>query len=225
MPGKVQIIRTTDGSCTLYLEDLNETYHSTHGALAESLHVYIANGLRKLSWKRDVNILEIGFGTGLNALLSIDHMDAKQHINYYTVEPYLLDTETILDYYGKFENKPDSFYLLEKLLQAPFNKLRPVTGNFNFCLLDKTLQTLEAKDVHYTKFDLVYYDAFGPSKQAEMWTTAAIQKATDLMAGQGMLTTYCAQGQFKRNLKALGLSVENPVGALGKREMTVGRKL
>ncbi len=224
MQSKVQVVRTTDGSCTLYLGDLDETYHSTHGAMAESLHVYITNGLLKLKEKQEVNILEIGFGTGLNTLLTLEHMPQQQHINYYAVEPYPLDAETIHDYYAQFERKPESFSCLEKLFQAPFS-LKPITENFSFCMVNKTLQSLDANDVQGVKFDLVYYDAFGPSKQQEMWTLETLKKATDLMSVGGILCTYCAQGQFKRNLKTLGLSVENPEGPWGKREMTVGRKL
>lgn len=222
-PG-TQIIRTADGSCTLYREDLDETYHSIHGALAESIHVYIDNGLARLKSEKDIHILEIGLGTGLNALLTMDHAEEGQNIHYYSIEPFPVDAEIIMDYYKQFAIKPINYPSLEKMLASNGSPVQ-IRPGFDFCLLNKTLQSLQANDVKDIRFDLVYYDAFGPSKQAEMWTVETLKNAVDLMKTGGILTTYCSQGQFKRNLKSLGLQIENPKGPMGKREMTVGTKL
>jgi tRNA U34 5-methylaminomethyl-2-thiouridine-forming methyltransferase MnmC len=219
-----RIIRTADGSCTLYREDIDETYHSVHGALAESTHVYIENGLLALKEKKEIHILEIGFGTGLNALLTLDHAAEGQVIHYYSLEPFPVEGDTMLEYYNQFAIKPVSLPSLGKMI-ASGGLTVEIRPGFDFCLLDKTLQSLDQDDVDGLRFDLVYYDAFGPSKQADMWTFDTLNKAVDLMKTGGILTTYCSQGQFKRNLKELGMQVKNPKGPAGKREMTVGVKL
>jgi len=224
MQENIKIVKTEDGSCTLYLQSMDETYHSTHGALGESLHVYIKNGLEKLKDRKELNILEIGFGTGLNALLTLDHQQKQQHINYYTIEPFPLDGETLKLYYQQFVEPPFHLDLLADMAGAHPGLALQLTPEFSFCLLQKTLQSVQVADVHQKAFDLVYYDAFGPSKQPEMWEIETVRKATDMIASKGILSTYCAQGQFKRNLKSLGLEVENPEGAMGKRQMTVAIK-
>src|SRR5687768_11279218 len=154
MPERMKIIRTADGSCTLYRQDLDETYHSIHGALAESMHVYIENGLARLALEKDVHILEIGFGTGLNALLTMEHAAEGQNIYYNSIEPFPVDLETINTYYEQFEVKPVDLHSLDKMLATDGTvvELRP---GFNFCLLNKTLQSLHANDLGHKRFDLV----------------------------------------------------------------------
>ncbi len=224
MPANPEIIKTSDGSYTIYLPDMQETYHSRHGAMAESLHVYIRNGLDRLKDKSHVNILEVGFGTGLNALLTIDHKLASQSITYYSIEPFPLEDDMMQAYYHGFEQQPESLDQLQAMLQRPRGSLHTIKEGFDFCLIQNTLQELSPQLVHHLEFDLLYYDAFGPSKQKDMWTLEMLKKATDMLRSGGILCTYCAQGEFKRNLKQLGFSVENPEGPLGKRQMTVATK-
>ncbi len=223
MKHTVEIIKTDDGSNTLFIPELNETFHSTRGALTESIHVYIKNGLEKMHDRSAVNILEIGFGTGLNALLTLALAKPGQQVRYFSLEPYPLDRCVLDIYYEGFETTLHGVSRLQALLETQPGVLTPVTDTFSFCMIHKELEKLEPVDLHGFKASLVYYDAFGPSKQPEMWTTASLQKVMDVMADQALLVTYCAQGQFKRNLLTLGMEVQNPPGALGKREMTVAK--
>jgi tRNA U34 5-methylaminomethyl-2-thiouridine-forming methyltransferase MnmC len=220
----MQIIATSDGSNTLFHELLDETYHSIHGALGESLHVYINNGLKLISPQlKTINILEIGFGTGLNALLSIDHQAPNTKINYYSVEAFPLSEELLAKYYQGFLEKPKSLEALPKLIQA--RGLQTINEHFEFKLIESKLEDLQVEKHNFPEFDLVYFDAFAPSKQPEMWSFEILKKVSDLMADEGLFVTYCSQGQFKRNLKELGFEINCPPGPFGKREITVAKKI
>lgn len=225
----IEVLRTEDGSATLYIDALKETYHSKHGALSESLHVYIRNGLDLISKEKDtICILEVGFGTGLNALLTLQHRKPNTTIYYFTLEPYPLEPSLIESYYSVFHDKPDALDLLPTLLEEDNTQLRKITEGFYFKMIAKKLQDINQSDIEIPNIesgvDLIYYDAFAPSKQAEMWDFETLSIASELMNNNALLTTYCAQGQFKRNLKALGLQLEAPKGAHGKREMTLAYK-
>lgn len=220
----IEIKDTLDGSCTLFDPGLNETYHSLHGALSESLHVYIHNGieLQGIAEKPKVRILEIGFGTGLNLLLTLQHRLPQMEIEYLTIEPFPLDMELIDAYYANFKTSMPGLDKLKKLYSVNSDIWIEVENGFRFQLKKAKIQ--EAEFEMDWKADLVYFDAFAPSRQPEMWHYDVLAKVAGLMAGNSAITTYCAQGQFKRNLRLLGLNVENPKGANGKREMTVARK-
>jgi tRNA U34 5-methylaminomethyl-2-thiouridine-forming methyltransferase MnmC len=220
----MQIIATSDGSNTLFHELLDETYHSVHGALGESLHVYINNGLMRVSPNlKTINILEIGFGTGLNALLSIDHQASDTIINYYSIEAFPLSEELLNNYYQGFSEKPKSLEALHKLVQT--QGLQTINEHFHFKLIESKLEDLQLQEHSFPPFDLVYYDAFAPSKQPEMWSFEILKKVSDLMAEDALFVTYCSQGQFKRNLKELGFEIDCPPGPFGKREITVAKKI
>ena len=220
----MQIIATSDGSNTLFHESLDETYHSVHGALGESLHVYINNGLKRLPLDlKTLNILEIGFGTGLNALLSIDHQAPDTNIKYYSIEAFPLSEDLLNNYYQGFSEKPKSLAALPQLIQA--QGMQSINEHFNFKLIESKLEDLQVHEQSFPPFDLVYYDAFAPSKQAEMWSFEILKKVSELMANDGLFVTYCSQGQFKRNLKELGFEIDNPPGPFGKREITVAKKI
>jgi tRNA U34 5-methylaminomethyl-2-thiouridine-forming methyltransferase MnmC len=229
-PDQIQIRATEDGSATLYNAELDETYHSVHGALGESLHVYIENGLKKIPAElKEVNILELGFGTGLNALLTLDHQPAELQINYFTLEPYPIPLSLMQAYYSRFSVKPASLPLLEHMCSEAAESLCTLRPGFRFKRIPKMLQNLQASDLSGAEGNLhapglIYYDAFAPSKQAGMWTIETLSRATDLMPAGGILSTYCAQGQFKRHLRTLGFQIESPPGAYGKRQMTVATK-
>lgn len=226
MAPDVRILKTGDGSSTLYLEELQETYHSVHGALSESLYVYIRHGLDLLPQDLShIRILEVGFGTGLNALLTLDHAPASMAIDFYSVEPYPLDIALLNEYYEGFDQKPLSLGLLPQLANVDPGTLHGIRPGFNFCLVNKKLQELNEHDTEDVRFDLVYYDAFAPSKQPGMWSYETLKMVAERMKTGAVLATYCAQGQFKRHLKELGLRIENPPGANGKREMTIARKV
>lgn len=216
---EVKIIVTGDGSHSLYLPHLNETYHSSHGALTESQHVFIKAGLDHFVNEQapdSLRILEVGFGTGLNALLAWQYARENDlKIQFTSLEPFPLSASLY-----KQLNYPELF---EQGMQPQFLALHEAQWNIpvpldEFFVLEKQQQKLEAYTA-YNSFDLVFYDAFAPSKQAELWEYAMMEKTVGYMASQAVLVTYCAKGQLKRDLKALGLQVETLPGPPGKKEM------
>jgi tRNA U34 5-methylaminomethyl-2-thiouridine-forming methyltransferase MnmC len=224
-PNEIKIIESGDGSHTLFHSGLNETYHSMHGAVQESEHVFIKAGLEELLAKKNpIRIFEVGFGTGLNAWLTYKRIagsDAK--VIYHSIEPYPLTEEiyTNLNYTKDSEDKTLNDFF-SKLHNAPWNEELEMNGNF---ILKKIKLRLEDyNSIPEGNFDLIYYDAFAPSKQADMWLPENILKMYSMLSEGGLLVTYCARGQFKRDLKAAGFTVETLEGPPGKKEMTRGRK-
>ena len=222
---ELKVIETGDGSHTLYNEDLDETYHSTHGALTESKHVFIKEGLDYYRVKNpkqtSIAILEIGFGTGLNAILTLQAaIENKIKIDYYTLEPFPLNTEIIkkLDYKSLFDGPYQSYY--DQLHQLPWVAENTIASYFKIIKSTTSLQDFSSDK----EFDLVYFDAFAPRKQPELWELNSIQNSVKFLKEKGVLVTYCAMGAFKRNLKALNMLVESIPGPPGKREMTRGIK-
>ncbi|MBP9705949.1 MAG: tRNA (5-methylaminomethyl-2-thiouridine)(34)-methyltransferase MnmD [Chitinophagales bacterium] len=209
---------TADGSHTLYLKDLDENYHSLHGAITESLHVFIHAGLQQfLNTKSTIHILEIGFGTGLNALLSCLFAEENTlQIHYTTLEPSPLDITLIqtLNYSQQLRNDA-SENLFHAMHSAPFEKEITITENFILNKQQITLESFQSTN-HY---DLVYFDAFGPRVQPEIWSLNNFQKLFHLMKPNGILVTYCAKGEVRRTMQAAGFSVERLPGPPGKREM------
>ncbi|MES2837058.1 MAG: tRNA (5-methylaminomethyl-2-thiouridine)(34)-methyltransferase MnmD [Bacteroidota bacterium] len=213
----MKIITTSDGSSSLYNEVLDETYHSSHGAIQEALHVFIANGLHYFDNSlNEISILEVGFGTGLNTLLTLLHSNGKL-VDYTALETFPLSNEitTQLNYTSLLQQnevKP----LFEKLHNCNWNEKVEITQQFYLSKLKKEVQTIEFKN----QFDLVYYDAFGPRAQPDMWTKEIFEKLYSALKPNGILVTYCAKGEVKRMLKAVGFIVETLPGPPGKREMT-----
>ena len=214
----VKLITTSDGSHSLLNEELNETYHSVHGALQESQHVFINNGLRYFLELRPLDhlsIFEVGFGTGLNALLTIKALEnLKTHVSYVSVEPFPIGKElwTSLNY-TKVLGLQDTFATLHR---SSWETPNQITSQL---LLLKRQTKLQTIDLEPKSFDVVYYDAFAPNKQPELWTIDILRKVIDAMKLNGVLVTYCAKGQLKRDLKELGLRVETLPGPPGKKEM------
>lgn len=227
-----ELIKTGDGSYTIYNSELDETYHSVNGAMTESLHVFIKNGLLYKNFeKKAIHIIEVGFGTGLNALLSIEHRPLDKTIYYVAVEPSPFTLSDSQKYFELFETKPQKMELLETMLKDCTKGFVEISNDFYFHLKIAPIQEITELiskelfnkiDVKFTGYDIVYFDAFAPQKQAEMWTLESLKNITSQMASQGLFTTYCAQGEFKRNLKALGLDIHRIEGPPGKREMTIG---
>jgi len=213
-----EIILTKDGSHSLLNTALNETYHSVHGAVQESKHVFINAGLDYFlqhHTQQQVSILEIGFGTGLNALLTGQHVsNLPCQVKYISLEAFPIG-ETIWSKlnYAEALNMQHAFELLHR---AEWNSAVEVYHNFELTKLHTTLQQV---DLLPQSVDIVYFDAFAPSKQPEMWTLEMLRKVVCTMKPQSIFVTYCAKGQLKRDLKDLGLTVETLAGPPGKKEM------
>ena len=219
---EIEIIVTGDGSHTLRNTTLQETYHSIHGAIQESNHVFIQHGLFEYETRnpgKPLRILEVGFGTGLNALLTLDYtLKHDVSIYYESWEKFPLDEKIIsqLNYRG-FSGDKKTFEIIH---QADWNQAMTILPGFT---LHKRQQDILCDPVE-GNFDLIYYDAFAPTKQPELWTMDALQKITAALTPGGFWVTYCAKGQMKRDLVALGLKVESLPGPPGKKEMTRATK-
>ena len=214
---KKEIIITKDGAHSLYIPKINETYHSVHGAISESMHVFIKNGLNHHTQK-NLNILEIGFGTGLNTLLTLIH-SKKRQIQYNTLEPYPIteDVYKMLNYSKLITSDEETFL---KLHRSDWERNVSLFRNFNLQKTKTKLQDFESSE----KFDIIYFDAFAPEKQPEMWTKEVFEKCYKILDSEGFLVTYCAKGVVKRTLKSVGFEIENLKGPPGKREMIRANK-
>jgi tRNA U34 5-methylaminomethyl-2-thiouridine-forming methyltransferase MnmC len=212
-----KVIITDDGSSSLYVEGMDETYHSKKGAIKESQFIFIEHGLNKIS-QNTIRILEVGMGTGLNVLLTILNADSKQII-YEALEPFPLRQKEwkLLNYCSQL-NCPVK--ILEAIHISPVNTFYALNKHF---ILTKYIQTLQSIKLN-GEYDLIYFDAFAPNKQASPWIMENLRKLYNHLKIDGILVTYCAQGQFKRNLKSIGFELENPPGPMGKWEITIAKK-
>jgi len=222
---KRHIITTADGSKTIQIEEWNEQYHSIHGAIQEAQHVFIKHGLQYcIEHVAPINlsILEIGFGTGLNAFLTLLKAEAlKQAITYTGVEAYPVSAKEIgqLNYVEQLEanNYKEAF---ETMHQCPWETPTNITTYFQ---LNKKKK--DFKDINIFKvFDLIYFDAFGPRVQPELWTETIFNLMHKALKPNGVLVTYSAKGDVRRAMKAVGFKVEKLPGPPGKREMLRARK-
>lgn len=215
-----KIIVTGDNSKTLLIPALGETYHSTKGALTESKHVFIKEGLFQFDLKEPIKILEMGFGTGLNVMTTLEAISPlnSAKIDYHTIEKYPLSLEEVrlTNYDDLFESQSlkSEFTLIH---EVKWNEAFAIRKNFKLTKMKGDLASLSLELNHY---DLIYYDAFGPKVQPDLWSEKIMNKMFDCLKLNGILVTYCAQGQFKRNLKKAGFKVESIPGPPGKREMT-----
>lgn len=199
----------------MYREDIDETYHSTHGAIQEALHVFIEKGLKEVEkTKEDFTILEVGFGTGLNALLT--SLNSNSKIQYIGIEAFPIDQSIInqLNYISEIGNKKgaDTF---DKLHNAEWGVFSEITKTFSLKKVKGEIQHVDLGN----EIDLVYYDAFGPNSQGEMWDINIFKKLYASMSQNGVFVTYCAKGQVRRDLQSVGFTVERLEGPPGKREM------
>ncbi|MFT4521542.1 MAG: tRNA U34 5-methylaminomethyl-2-thiouridine-forming methyltransferase MnmC [Bacteroidia bacterium] len=216
-----KVITTFDGSSSLYIPEMDEAYHSHKGAVTESQFIYIKHGFDFFqSIVHPIKILEVGMGTGLNIILTLQRaQESNQTVDFHTLEPYplikeeydLLNFDEVLKVRNPINNLIHS---------SEFEKIIELSSTFK---LTKYLMKLEDFETD-SRFDLIYFDAFAPGKQPSPWVLPNIEKVFNLLESNGLLVTYCAQGQFKRNLKQVGFEVENPFGPMGKREITVARK-
>lgn len=217
------IISTEDGSATIYVESLNQSYHSTHGAISESQHIFIKDGLKYYEPQQQVNILEIGFGTGLNALLSLDYARRNSvNVNYFTVEKYPLEKEEYLAL-----NYPD---FLPKINHQDFIDLHETSWDEevqldkNFTLY-KSMVDIKMMQLQADYYEVVFFDAFSPDQQPELWSRDIFQLIYKSMKRGGVLTTYSVKGDVKRALKSAGFSIEKLAGPKGKREILRAKRL
>lgn len=221
----LEIITTADGSSSLYHPDLNETYHSRNGALAESMHVYIDAGFSYLLQRGEkaVNIFEMGFGTGLNAALTFKQWMQNNDVvvNYTTIEKYPVPIEMALQLqYGGITDEQEISKAFVEMHQSVWDNWFNLATGFNVIKVEEDI----ARYHHKEHYNLVYFDAFAPSKQAEVWQTEILESLVAVMDRGGVLVTYCAKGEFKRTLKALGLQVEALPGPMGKKQITRAHK-
>lgn len=222
----LKIISTEDGSHSIFNAALDETYHSRHGAIQESLHVFIQNGLRFwLNGKSTskVSILEIGLGTGLNTLLTVQE-SLKGSIQYYytSVEAFPVPMDLIQQLnYARQLNWDSGEKLFHEIHSSRWNSPMWLTPQLMLEKREMKIQELELKENQY---DVIFFDAFAPNKQPEMWNIPVLKKVTKSMKPDGVLVTYCAKGQLKRDLRSLGLAVESLPGPPGKREMVRAMK-
>jgi tRNA U34 5-methylaminomethyl-2-thiouridine-forming methyltransferase MnmC len=218
-----KIFLTDDGSHSLMSETFGDSYHSKFGAIQESQHVFIDAALNYLAKKGKTNftILEIGFGTGLNALMTYREAERQNlTIHYLTFEKYPLSMEQAesLNYAEKLDVNKAVF---TEMHGCKWNEKGAINGHFT---LEKRDSDCLSLDLHAFA-DIIYFDAFAPQIQAELWAIPFLQKLFDALKPEGILTTYCAKGAVKRGLKEVGFQVESLVGPPGKREMTRATKI
>lgn len=213
----ITLYTTNDQSHTLYNSELNETYHSRNGAVEEAEYVYLKQGLAPIAaQQKEVNVLEIGFGTGLNAILTLQKaMQWGITCHYQSLENFPLPIELINQLnYPQYIN-PAYQTLFTQMHQCAWNLNNPITPNF---YLHKTAQSVHTF-TSTTRFNVIYFDAFGPDKQPDIWTPEVFEKMYQLTAHQGILVTYSSKGEVKRTLKAVGYEVERIPGPPRKRHM------
>ena len=231
---KRTIVETEDGSKTIHIADWNESYHSIHGAVQEAYHVFIKNGLNLfLNQYKEINILEIGLGTGLNAFITMLEAE-KNHIkiNYVGVEKYPVSEEEfsvinyfddVFKFYPEFENRKEEFlnYYL-KMFSCTWEEEHIISDYLTIKKLEKDFFDLKGNVDE--RFDLVYFDAFGSQVQPELWEEDLLTIVANLTKASSVISTYAAKGSFKRGLKANGFQIKKYPGPPGKREMMVGFK-
>ena len=216
---KLELVNTNDGSNSLKNLIINDSYHSKYGAINESKHIFINNGLKRIS-KKKIRVLEIGFGTGLNALLTLLFCDKKkQNIIYHTIDNLPLKEEiySSLNYYDHLKIDKNIFLKIHssswenEIELSSFFVLKKMNCDFTKTLFNE-------------KYDLIYFDAFSPSKQPEMWVLNNFKKLYDCLNINGVLITYSSKGDVKRIMKKVGFNVSCLEGPTGKREITLASK-
>lgn len=221
---------TDDGSHSVYSEQYNVSYHSKHGAIQETQHVFIDAGLKPLLEKKpyDITILEIGFGTGLNALMTYNEtLQSDVKIHYLTLEAYPLSTQAVkqLNYIERL-NVSSLKPIFDRMHESEWNTYCGGKPNISHSIQLNTHFIFQKIKTDFKQIDfdgvadVIYFDAFAPNAQPELWEVEMLQKMYEALRIGGVLTTYCAKGVVKRTLKSVGFFVEELPGPPGKREMT-----
>lgn len=218
---KRSIIQTRDGSTTIHIEGWDECYHSRFGAIQESQHVFIKNGL-SLFENKSISILEIGFGTGLNGFITfLESQKLNQTIDYVGVEAFPVSNDEVVSMnYVPELNAENDREIFNKMHQSDWEEQIILRANFIFTKRQQFFEDI----IDIEKFDLIYFDAFGFDVQPELWSTAIFQKMYNALKPQGVLVTYAARGVVKRSMIEVGFKVEKLEGPPGKREMFRAKK-
>ncbi len=219
-----KLVTTSDGSHTLYVPELGEHYHSVHGAVQESTHVFIKHGLEALPvCEGPLYIFEMGLGTGLNLLLTA-LQPLQRPIYYVSIEAYPVNAEEAasLNYGGLFDAHPEAKQLLQTIHTLPWGEPTELKPGFTIHKIHTKLSGLDWAGL--PQFSLVFFDAFAPDVQPNLWTEEVFAAINNQMQAGGILVTYCAKGSVKRAMKAAGFTIERLPGPPGKREMTRATK-
>lgn len=220
----LKIINTSDGSHSIYNDVIHETYHSVHGSINESNHVYINSGLKYFlgqEKKKKVSVLEIGFGTGLNFLLLNNYIQKTEYkVYYHTIEPFPLPEEILkkLNHVTLLGKKTKNIF---KTIHQSDEKDIRIGENIIF---KKSKVSLEEVCLEKKSFDIIFFDAFAPSKQPDIWSIQNLSKVYEAMKKNGVLVTYCSSSKFKRSLTDIGFDIEILSGPVGKKEMVRATK-
>jgi len=218
------VFESRDGSSTVLSKEFGVTYHSKYGAIQESRHVFIKEGLHhRCRAKKELAILEVGFGTGLNALLTM--LEANKlalKINYTALEPHPVAQDIVgqLNYCEKL-NVNNGSCEFQQIHDAAWDAETTINERFSIVKFKKQVENLEFEK----KFDIIYYDTFAPNVQPKLWEKEVMEKMFVALRPNGVLVTYCAKGVFKRTLKTIGFNVETLKGPPGKREMVRAIKI
>jgi tRNA U34 5-methylaminomethyl-2-thiouridine-forming methyltransferase MnmC len=222
---KIILQTTDDGSHTLFVPDLNEHYHSIHGALQESEMVFIQNGLHHIpECIKEINVLEVGFGTGLNALLTVlESKKQRRKINYVAIEPEPVATDILENLnYPEVIGGTEAAGYYKKINEAGWSHPAFLSDYFIISKIQAKMEDISLKD---EQFHLVYFDAFGPDVQPELWTEPVFAQLNKCLKRNGILVTYSCKGTVKRALKAAGFTVVKLPGPVGKREVLRATKI
>lgn len=219
-PLSINIIETKDGSHTLYSPQFDEIYHSRNGALTESEHIFIRNGLDACPGTV-INVFEVGFGTGLNALLSWIYAESKEiQINYHSVELYPVAQDLVAQInYPDIIGHRDKF---QRLHDTKWNEMTELSPHFSLHKINGSLIDLQFPS---SSINVVFFDAFSPEKQPELWTVDVFAKMYDMLAPGGFLVTYCSKSYVRRNMQQVGLEITKLPGPHGKRDMVRAMKV
>lgn len=213
------IIITSDGSTTIHIPEMEEHYHSTNGAIQEAYHVYIKNGFEQVS-KDEISVLEIGFGTGLNCFITF--LEANKKVNYVGVEAYPVTSEEVkgMNYVSELK-ATDNQAVFDKLHEVTWEEKHAITSTFTLTKRKQWFKDITDVD----SYDVIYFDAFGPDKQPDLWTEAIFEKMYKALKINGVLVTYSSKGDVKRALKKVGFSLKRLQGPPGKRHMLKATKI
>lgn len=216
-----KIVETSDGSHTIYVPELDEHYHSVHGAVQESDFIFLKNGFEMC--KADpVNIFEVGFGTGLNALLTaVKAAEGKIDVFYTSIEKYPLEEDIVKSLNHNMFSGSGNEFIYERIQSSEWNKMLNICPHFNLMKIKADLLATRISG----NFDLIYFDAFGPDKQPQMWTSEILGLIASITKPGGIFVTYSAKGEVRRILKSVGFQVSLLPGPPGKRQMISAIKI
>lgn len=213
---KRRLVMTEDGSPSIRVDDLEENFHSQHGAIQEAKHVFIRNGLDACTNDK-LDVFEVGLGTGLNAFLAAKwSKEHRVYVKYYAIELYPLESDLFNPFKSLMGELVDDHEDLDKIYNADWNVEVGINASFQLHKIHEDVLKFEPE---HESFDVIFFDAFGFRAQPELWSFELLQKMHRVLRKGGMLVTYASRGQLKRDLKSIGFVIETLPGPPGKREM------